>query len=228
MPATAGRVRMPHNNRVSTSSALATSDIWSKTIGHDPYAASSELDGETAEAQAENERRTKGFMELARHQNLANGTSSGGKDDSFSQKMFLGLKQRKGGRNKKNGQDGGFGHVDACDRSESSSEEEFLEVQVENDDNKAEEKKRSSTSRKKDRSSKKRKKKKERRKRDDSSSSDSDTSDEKDDKKGKKRRRHRRRHGSKNRHRSGESSDEDDRDRKHRRSDRDGRKKRHK
>lgn len=33
MPASAGRVRMPHNNRMSTSAALKTSDIWSKTIG---------------------------------------------------------------------------------------------------------------------------------------------------------------------------------------------------
>ena len=30
---------MPHNNRVSASAALRTNDIWSKTIGHDPYAA---------------------------------------------------------------------------------------------------------------------------------------------------------------------------------------------
>lgn len=33
------RNRMPHNNRMSASSALKTNDIWSKTIGHDPYAA---------------------------------------------------------------------------------------------------------------------------------------------------------------------------------------------
>eukprot|EP00571_Detonula_confervacea_P001060 CAMPEP_0172312796 /NCGR_PEP_ID=MMETSP1058-20130122/18564_1 /TAXON_ID=83371 /ORGANISM="Detonula confervacea, Strain CCMP 353" /LENGTH=47 /DNA_ID= /DNA_START= /DNA_END= /DNA_ORIENTATION= len=31
-------VRMPHNNRVTTGQSLQTSDIWSKTIGHDPYA----------------------------------------------------------------------------------------------------------------------------------------------------------------------------------------------
>lgn len=36
MPASAGRVRMPHNNRVSTSSALQTSSIWQKTIGYVP------------------------------------------------------------------------------------------------------------------------------------------------------------------------------------------------
>ena len=33
------RVRMPHNNRMSASTALRTNDMWSKTIGHDPYAA---------------------------------------------------------------------------------------------------------------------------------------------------------------------------------------------
>jgi hypothetical protein len=38
MPATAGRVKMPANNRVSSSVALRTTDVWSKTIGYDPYA----------------------------------------------------------------------------------------------------------------------------------------------------------------------------------------------
>src|SRR3546814_5610767 len=38
MPATAGRVRMPHNNRVSGSSALKMTGIWTNTIGYDPYA----------------------------------------------------------------------------------------------------------------------------------------------------------------------------------------------
>jgi len=28
---------MPHNNRMSASTALRTNDMWSKTIGHDPY-----------------------------------------------------------------------------------------------------------------------------------------------------------------------------------------------
>lgn len=38
MPATAGRVRMPANNRVHSSSALQTHGIWQSTIGYDPYA----------------------------------------------------------------------------------------------------------------------------------------------------------------------------------------------
>lgn len=32
------RVKMPHNNRVSSSVALKTNSMWSKTIGFDPYA----------------------------------------------------------------------------------------------------------------------------------------------------------------------------------------------
>ena len=43
MPATAGRVKMPANNRVSSSVALRTTDVWSKTIGYDPYAGAAAL-----------------------------------------------------------------------------------------------------------------------------------------------------------------------------------------
>ncbi|CAA2975305.1 CAX-interacting 4 [Olea europaea subsp. europaea] len=38
MSATAGRVRMPVNNRVHSSAALQTHGIWQSTIGYDPYA----------------------------------------------------------------------------------------------------------------------------------------------------------------------------------------------
>ncbi|KAK1391301.1 hypothetical protein POM88_010357 [Heracleum sosnowskyi] len=38
MPATAGRVRMPANNRVHSSAALQTHNIWQSAIGYDPYA----------------------------------------------------------------------------------------------------------------------------------------------------------------------------------------------
>jgi hypothetical protein len=44
MPATAGRVKMPANNRVSSSVALRTTDVWSKTIGYDPYAGAHPID----------------------------------------------------------------------------------------------------------------------------------------------------------------------------------------
>ena len=30
------RARMPHNNRVTAGNALRTTDIWTKTIGHNP------------------------------------------------------------------------------------------------------------------------------------------------------------------------------------------------
>ncbi|CAN4077297.1 unnamed protein product [Withania somnifera] len=40
MPATAGRVRMPANNRVHSSAALQTHGIWQSAIGYDPYAPS--------------------------------------------------------------------------------------------------------------------------------------------------------------------------------------------
>ncbi|CAH8282234.1 unnamed protein product [Eruca vesicaria subsp. sativa] len=41
MPATAGRVRMPANNRVHSSAALQTHGIWQSAIGYDPYAPTS-------------------------------------------------------------------------------------------------------------------------------------------------------------------------------------------
>ena len=44
MPATAGRTRMPHNNRVQSSSALKMTGIWKNTIKYDPYAGEGEAD----------------------------------------------------------------------------------------------------------------------------------------------------------------------------------------
>lgn len=87
MPASSGRVRMPHNNRMSTSGALKTTDIWSKTIGHDPYAAECEVNQESnSAADAE---KARGLMELARSQNLTGNSAS---RDDFARKMYLGLK----------------------------------------------------------------------------------------------------------------------------------------
>ncbi|KAK1369247.1 CAX-interacting protein 4 [Heracleum sosnowskyi] len=76
MPATAGRVRMPANNRVHSSAALQTHGIWQSAIGYDPYApnkdenkksiqpkpsnAASEPEGENAYASFQ------GLMALAR------------------------------------------------------------------------------------------------------------------------------------------------------------------
>ncbi|XP_068635185.1 CAX-interacting protein 4 [Aristolochia californica] len=71
MPATAGRVRMPANNRVHSSAALQTHGIWQSAIGYDPYApnkddnssrtnASNEPDAENAYASFQ------GLLALAR------------------------------------------------------------------------------------------------------------------------------------------------------------------
>jgi len=86
---------MPHNNRVPAGRALVTSDIWSKTIGHDPYAAT-ENDGITESEAALHAEKTKTLLELAKHQNLGvnNRSSKDGADD-FARKMFLGLKSGK-------------------------------------------------------------------------------------------------------------------------------------
>ena len=71
MPATSGRVRMPHNNRVSSSSALKMTGIWKDTIGYDPYAG----DGDDRAAAVDEEERAvaseqaQGLMALARLSN---------------------------------------------------------------------------------------------------------------------------------------------------------------
>ncbi|KAF5470543.1 hypothetical protein F2P56_011047 [Juglans regia] len=48
MPATAGRVRMPANNRVHSSAALQTHGIWQSAIGYDPYAPTKDDDKNTS------------------------------------------------------------------------------------------------------------------------------------------------------------------------------------
>ncbi|KAH7847037.1 hypothetical protein Vadar_021152 [Vaccinium darrowii] len=53
MPATAGRVRMPANNRVHSSAALQTHGIWQSAIGYDPYAPNKE-DNKTSQQKASN------------------------------------------------------------------------------------------------------------------------------------------------------------------------------
>ena len=236
MPATAGRVRMPHNNRVSTSKALNTSDIWSKTIGHDPYAGAEDQSADKA-----SEEKARGLLELARHQNLTGGRNASGNDD-FARKMFLGLKPGKKRASDLNNSAGG--NLDADTRAlleeeSSSSEEEFVQVKHNNtadgvnlkgaesdessdedDDSSREERRRRKRKREKKRSkskSHKRKKsdKKHRRRRDYSSSSDSDDSSRSassGEERHRRKRRHKRKHerdrDRKRRHKS------DDRDRK--------------
>lgn len=67
MPATAGRVRMPHGNRVSSSSALKMTGIWTNTIKYDPYAA--EGGAADAEDEANAFEQAQGLMALAKLSN---------------------------------------------------------------------------------------------------------------------------------------------------------------
>lgn len=65
--------KMPANNRVSGSVALKTNDIWSKTIGHDPYASSSTESGRAVSGSGNLE----GLMQLAKIQNSGNSLRGG-------------------------------------------------------------------------------------------------------------------------------------------------------
>ena len=68
MPAI-GSVRMPRNNKVSIDKSLNTSDIWTKTIGHDPHAPEADDDPKAnTKLQEQNEINSsaKGLFELAR------------------------------------------------------------------------------------------------------------------------------------------------------------------
>ncbi|KAI5659116.1 hypothetical protein M9H77_27909 [Catharanthus roseus] len=76
MPATAGRVRMPANNRVHSSAALQTHGIWQSAIGYDPYAPTNKDDSKksaqdkavsAAEPEVENAYASfQGLLQLAR------------------------------------------------------------------------------------------------------------------------------------------------------------------
>lgn len=70
MPASAGKVRMPANNRMQTSSSLNTHGIWQNTIGYDPYAAdNANADASSAAAAAAGQsayENMKGLLALAR------------------------------------------------------------------------------------------------------------------------------------------------------------------
>lgn len=69
------RVRMPHNNRVSASAALRTNDMWSRTIGHDPYAAENEKKPEQSQESSD---QAASLMLLAKMSNLSGVESRGG------------------------------------------------------------------------------------------------------------------------------------------------------
>ncbi|CAG7903633.1 unnamed protein product [Brassica rapa] len=53
MPATAGRVRMPANNRVHSSAALQTHGIWQSAIGYDPYAPTAKEEPKTTQQKSD-------------------------------------------------------------------------------------------------------------------------------------------------------------------------------
>jgi hypothetical protein len=85
------RVRMPHNNRVSSSVSMKMTDIWTNTIGYDPYAAEGEA-AKKAVGQEETMERAKGIMALAKISNAAQGSADRSTD--FSRQVFWGLKRR--------------------------------------------------------------------------------------------------------------------------------------
>lgn len=200
------RGRMPHNNRVAAGSALKTTDIWSKTIGHNPYSTQAEQAAESASAAALE--KSKGLLELARHQNLTGRGGTAG-DDDFARKMFLGLK---GGKKRRAGEEDIVGKIDADTLAlleESSSDEDdddpeqghelVKHTQDENDSDASsssssedERRKRKRRKlRKRSRSRHKQRKKEKKRKQSDSDSSGSNSSSEDERRKKKHRKRHR-------------------------------------
>lgn len=72
MPATAGRVKMPHDNRMHTSASLGTHSVWKDVIKYDPYAAAD--DGGAAAAADSGYEKSKALLALARLQNQHNTT----------------------------------------------------------------------------------------------------------------------------------------------------------
>mmetsp|Transcript_29637 Transcript_29637/g.42036 ORF Transcript_29637/g.42036 Transcript_29637/m.42036 type:complete len:213 (+) Transcript_29637:406-1044(+) len=212
MPSTAGRVRMPHNNRVSTSGALNTSNIWSKTIGHDPYANGSEKQKDAnTEADAE---KARGLLELARHQNVAGDTT--GRND-FAKRLYLGLK---GGKKRRADEtnDKNIGSYDILNQDSSSSEDEFVEVSApkvvesERGDEKEAKENNDEKRRKKSKKKKRKKERRRRRRKDSDSDSDSDSeSSEEEEERRRRRKKHRRREERKRRKKSYSSSSEEDR-----------------
>eukprot|EP01031_Cornospumella_fuschlensis_P033826 gene33825-40927_t len=107
---------MPHGNRVSGSSALKTNDIWSKTIGYDPYANSNESKND-----ADVEAQRASLMLLARMSNLSGSESRGGckKCGLLGHLSFQ-------CRNAPLKKDGAANEADSDSDSSSSSEEEVV------------------------------------------------------------------------------------------------------
>ena len=68
MPASAGSVRMPHNNRMDSSSALKMTGIWKNTIKYDPYAPEGG-DGAADDDEDSGFEQFQGLLKLAKMQN---------------------------------------------------------------------------------------------------------------------------------------------------------------
>mmetsp|Transcript_32348 Transcript_32348/g.67669 ORF Transcript_32348/g.67669 Transcript_32348/m.67669 type:complete len:213 (+) Transcript_32348:64-702(+) len=64
MPATAGRIGMPADNRLSVSDSLKTTEVWQKTVGYDPYAGEDEVQNQVSEG-GEINKAAKGLFRLA-------------------------------------------------------------------------------------------------------------------------------------------------------------------
>lgn len=69
--------KMPHNNRLSGSAALRTNDMWSKTIGHDPYA-NQQVDTIDQMSQSNMASQSASLLLLAKMSNLSGMESRGG------------------------------------------------------------------------------------------------------------------------------------------------------
>lgn len=186
MPASTGRTRMPHNNRMSIDASLRTTAIWSQTIGHDPHAAAAAAAAPTAEQVAAGQRARDAVLAVARQQNLTGGANR----DDFALRMYQGLKPGKKAAVTAAGAAGAGGADEAKQLALalqedplSSSEDELVAVKVK-------------------KSKKKRHRKNRKHKRRDSSSSSSDDDDDDDDsgsdtsserRRREKKRRHRKR-----------------------------------
>ena len=213
------RSRMPHNNRVAAGSALKTTDIWSKTIGHNPYSTQAEQAAESASAAALE--KSKGLLELARHQNLTGRGGAVGGDD-FARKMFLGLK---GGKKRRADEGDIVGKMDAdtlalleessSDEDDPEQEHEVVKHTQDGDDGDAssssssendERRKRRRRKERKRSSRHKHRKKEKKRKHNDSDSSRSNSSSEDE----RRKKRHRKRDRDKKRRH--EKTDSDHRD----------------
>lgn len=189
MPASAGRTRMPHNNRMSIDSSLRTTSIWSKTIGHDPYAGRDESTTQEEDAKLQDgQKKREAVLAVARQQNLTDGANR----DDFALKMYQGLKAKKKSATDEQNAQQSKGMSKLQDDPLSSSEDEFVAVPVK-------EKKKSKH------------KKRKHKKKHYSSSEDSDSSD--DGRRTKKRKREKR---SKRKY-SDDDSDSEDSTSRHRR-----------